>query len=71
VVPCIGKLPALFEVQDFTPWHLLTLTPIADVFFRPEEENRCSREHDVVPPASGRNRQMNHALIAGYSTSYH
>jgi len=52
-------------------WNPLALAPITYVFFRPEEENRCSSEYDVIPPARGGNRQMKHALITSYSTVNH
>src|SRR5580765_2052068 len=34
------------------------LTPSTHMLFRPEEEHRASREDDVLPPARGRDREV-------------
>jgi hypothetical protein len=35
------------------------------VIFRPEDEHGFSIENDVIPPPSGRKREMNHARRSG------
>src|SRR4029453_5057978 len=58
-VPGSGQAPDLLERHHGTTRHLTLAAPAIHVLFRPEEQNRRSRERDVFPEPFRRDGVVN------------
>ena len=54
VIPQFGKLPNLLEGNDFAACEVISLAPLVNPFFRPEEQHRRSGEDQVIVPVRER-----------------
>lgn len=58
VVPRPGQLPGVLKAEHRAADETLGVEPALQVFFRPEEEHRASREADVLVPIPRGNEDM-------------
>ena len=52
-IPQLGQFPALGQGESPAPLPVPLSAPAANVWFRPEQEQRPSGEHDVLIPVAG------------------
>ena len=59
LIPKFGKLPNLIDRQNFSAFEMISLAPLVNPFFRPEEQHRRSGEDQVIVPAGEGEGEVN------------
>ena len=59
VVPEFREFPNLTDCQNFSVFEIVSLAPLVNPFFRPEEQHGRSSEDEVVVPVREGKREVN------------
>jgi hypothetical protein len=58
VVPKFGKIPNLIDREYLTMFEMISLAPLINPFFRPEEQHRRSSKDQIIIPMGEWHRKV-------------